>query len=825
MKKWIAALLAVLVPLGATPTVWAGTLPGGENESALVMVENMEDVSITETFFPDEGFRQVLKEEFDKNSDNVLSKDERNAVTALDVQKQRVASLKGIEYFPHLKVLNAQLCRLTELDLSKNTELEVAFLSNNQLSSLTLPEGENHTLKVLDVMSNQLSTLDVSGMKALSFLHVNDNFLTELDLSGNALTDGQGFIANYNTLKTITLPNNGTKYPLGDYLWEQNAPKGYTVQWYEDAGHSRPLSESDTVVCEGQTLYVAYEPVSYKVAFSSGNQKVTGLADSLTLSYDQAGNLPEGPNPVDSDWQFVGWQIGSTVYAAGSSVKNLTDVEGKTVTATAVWQVKDFSGQSYQVVLHNGTESQVFTAYFGQAFTPNGSAFTKDHATLSGWSLTPGGAITVKNGGSVSYSRPGLLPKSEDGALHLYAAWQTNRYAVTFQGVKTIQVLYGNRLSLPAAPEKEGYVFEGWAGENGRIWQSTDTVTGPVTLHPVYRAAVYDIVFDGNGASGGQVAGLSDVAYDENVVLPENGFEKEYADFVGWALTENGAVIRTDTVQGADLKAQEGKTVTLYAVWEDTGFGNEKPQVQATASTGGVNVQWQALPGAESYRVYRDSGKGYVLLATVKTLSYTDTGAGKGQTVRYAVEAVRGTAVSQKSVSSSVVRLEKPAVSVQNASGGVTVSWGSVKGAKSYYVYRKAAGGSWQRIATTTSVKYTDKSAKKGVSYTYTVRAVNGSSLSDYKASGSVTVLGTPTVSVKAASGSVTVSWGGVKGAKSYYIYRKTAGGSWQRIATTTSVKYTDKSAKKGASYTYTVRAVNGSNLSTYKSSASVKAR
>lgn len=66
MKKWIAALLAVLVPLSATPAVWADTLPGGENESALVMVENVEDVAITETFFPDEGFRQVLKEEFDK---------------------------------------------------------------------------------------------------------------------------------------------------------------------------------------------------------------------------------------------------------------------------------------------------------------------------------------------------------------------------------------------------------------------------------------------------------------------------------------------------------------------------------------------------------------------------------------------------------------------------------------------------------------------------------------------------------------------------------------------------------------------------------------
>lgn len=55
-EKVDCRIAGVLVPLGATPAVWAGTLPGGENESALVMVENMEDVSITETFFPDEGF-------------------------------------------------------------------------------------------------------------------------------------------------------------------------------------------------------------------------------------------------------------------------------------------------------------------------------------------------------------------------------------------------------------------------------------------------------------------------------------------------------------------------------------------------------------------------------------------------------------------------------------------------------------------------------------------------------------------------------------------------------------------------------------------------
>lgn len=106
MKKWIAAWLAVLVPLSATPAVWADTLPGGENESALVMVEKNGDVAITQDNFPDDTFRQMVKDEFDTNGDNVLSQGERDAVTALDVQEGPVASLKGVEVFPHLQVLN-----------------------------------------------------------------------------------------------------------------------------------------------------------------------------------------------------------------------------------------------------------------------------------------------------------------------------------------------------------------------------------------------------------------------------------------------------------------------------------------------------------------------------------------------------------------------------------------------------------------------------------------------------------------------------------------------------------------------------------------------
>jgi fibronectin type 3 domain-containing protein len=62
-----------------------------------------------------------------------------------------------------------------------------------------------------------------------------------------------------------------------------------------------------------------------------------------------------------------------------------------------------------------------------------------------------------------------------------------------------------------------------------------------------------------------------------------------------------------------------------------------------------------------------------------------------------------------------------------------------------------------------------------------------------------------------------------VTGASKYYVYRKTASGSWSKIATTTSTSYTDKTAKKGTTYYYTVKAVSGSYLSSYTSSKAVK--
>ena len=75
-------------------------------------------------------------------------------------------------------------------------------------------------------------------------------------------------------------------------------------------------------------------------------------------------------------------------------------------------------------------------------------------------------------------------------------------------------------------------------------------------------------------------------------------------------------------------------------------------------------------------------------------------------------------------------------VSATVSKGKVTVKWEKVTGAQKYNVYRKTANGSWAKIATTSKTTFVDKTAKKGVTYKYTVRAVSGSVLSAYNTKG-----------------------------------------------------------------------------------------
>lgn len=240
----------------------------------------------------------------------------------------------------------------------------------------------------------------------------------------------------------------------------------------------------------------------------------------------------------------------------------------------------------------------------------------------------------------------------------------------------------------------------------------------------------------------------------------------------------------------------------------------------------GVNVVWQAVTGATGYRVYRKAGSatswsyiGY----TTKT-NYVDTKVANGIYYRYTIIAVNGNYSDFDRTGKNVKFVTTPKLtSVTNAANGITVKWSAVKGATQYRVYRRRGGVlTWSCIATTTGTSYTDKGIvnQSGTYYIYTVIAVSGY-YSGYNTTGlTIKRLTNPVLkSATSYQSGIYVKWNPVKGATGYYVYRKTAGTGWAKVGFMTGVNNTtfvDKTAKKGVTYTYTIRACSGATLSSY---------
>ena len=164
-----------------------------------------DDVVIDETNFPDEGFREYVKKEFDKDNNGSLSADEIAAADTIFVAGKPITSFKGIAYFTALTNLMCSNTKLTTLDTSYNTEL--VFLECNEVSTLTsLNVSQNTKLKVLRCNDNALADLNLTNNTALEKLECGGNEFTTLDLSKNTSLKYFGFFNG--KLSSLDLTNN-----------------------------------------------------------------------------------------------------------------------------------------------------------------------------------------------------------------------------------------------------------------------------------------------------------------------------------------------------------------------------------------------------------------------------------------------------------------------------------------------------------------------------------------------------------------------------------------------------------------------------------------
>lgn len=177
------------------------------------------------------------------------------------------------------------------------------------------------------------------------------------------------------------------------------------------------------------------------------------------------------------------------------------------------------------------------------------------------------------------------------------------------------------------------------------------------------------------------------------------------------------------------------------------------PTAKAVTSVNCVKVTWDKISSVNNYILYRSELKnnkwsGWLILAEPEknSTTYYDKTAESGKIYRYTIRAKNGGGLSAYKVTTGLIYLDTPIVEAEKGNNEVAVSWNEIQGATGYTVYRAEYNAktkkwsSWSNKKTVSSktLAWVDENTVTGKMYRYTVRALNGSEKSAYKASNSV---------------------------------------------------------------------------------------
>ena len=238
-------------------------------------------------------------------------------------------------------------------------------------------------------------------------------------------------------------------------------------------------------------------------------------------------------------------------------------------------------------------------------------------------------------------------------------------------------------------------------------------------------------------------------------------------------------------------------------------------------STGKPYIKWAAVSDALQYEVYRSGTKNgtYTLLGTTTAANYTDSKANAGYIYYYKVKAVNANSIKSdySATVAATCHCARPVVKPDYliSTGKPYIKWAAVAGASKYYVYRSgSSNGTYEYVGTTTATNYTDNKANAGYTYYYKVKAVSkvSSGANSYysAAIGATCHCARPSVKITTSNGSPRLTWNAVAGASQYEVYRATSkNGTYTKMFTTSSLSYTNTSAKAGTTYYYKVKAIS----------------
>lgn len=508
----------------------------------------------------------------------------------------------------------------------------------------------------LDLSKAEAQTVTVNGGVTITAYARPASYSIEFDENyGNASTTGQasGKMATMSNL----LSTEKYKLPACAFTLPGYTFTGWKTQ--DDTTYADEATVWNLATSDGQTvaLQAQWRQNSYSVAFDANGGE--GSMDSQSFTFDVPQNLSRNTFARDG-YTFAGWSTeayplsgdpSGTAYTDGESVKNLTTVDGATVTLYAQWK-RDTYTVTFQANATDAVGSMdPESVPTNEDWLVAGCGFTRAGYTFTGWNTKEDGTGTrCEAGATVS----ALASKGE--AVTLYAQWSPISYTIAFDanvpanastadqltGTMSEQKLtYDQGANLPAnALLLPGYKFTCWNTEadgagtpfaDKAAVENLATEDGAtVTLYAQWKAQTYTVQFVSNGGSGSMDS--QRMTFDQSASLRANSFTNDGQVFIGWAISgETGnstligdreTVVNLCTID--DDGKPQGHILNAVWAWSDTVFvtltkdniaventnialvADEQNAIPLTAYDGvpGVYSAYEIKPG--TYRVIAD---------------------------------------------------------------------------------------------------------------------------------------------------------------------------------------------------------------------------
>ena len=279
---------------------------------------------------------------------------------------------------------------------------------------------------------------------------------------------------------------------------------------------------------EGITLYALWTPITYNIQLYSRGENVGALQNvvygELRLPSDKDVGISY-PN-----YNFVGWNVYDeqnwAMYTADRTYSvGLVTEQGKTAYVYAAWLEKDKYTVTYDANGGEGAPSAI-EVHTNETINLSAAVPSRQNYTFVGWS--------EKSDSSAAQYQPNDSFTMGNSVVTLFAVWRKNPELVynanggvfgTYAG--TSYPAAGSLVTLTdAVPQKDGYVFCGWA--QTPTASKADIVSSPYTmpdhdtvLYAVYEPILYTVsVFaaDGYSALGINAGGYTLGEYAEFAV-------------------------------------------------------------------------------------------------------------------------------------------------------------------------------------------------------------------------------------------------------------------------------------------------------------------